>query len=485
MTDKPRILDEPLLEFGETLTHQDPRQGLVEGGPHQSNPGDMLTLGIVGSASMVEKTEAFFEDIANGVESSAKKLPNMNPDFPGLRNRNPFRTQFNIEPAAQRTLTKQQIKSIVEEVDHEKAVDIACEAYLRLLNSLAESSDVPDLAIVALPLEVIVRVKNAEIESKGTTESGDSGGSDAPNFRGKIKAAAMHLPFAIQIVWEDVVDDKVKIPQKLKKYTDRKIQDKAARAWNLTNSIYYKALGRVPFRRYSDDREYRSCYIGISFYRDVSGQQLWTSAAQMFDERGKGYILRGRRAQTEARGRNPFMAQDDAASLIRLVLEAYHEHHKHYPARVMVLKTSRFKDQEVDGIDAALDEAGVKLKDLVWINERHPVKVFRDGNYPVMRGTFVDLGGRGLLYTIGSMPYYQTYPGLYVPNPLLLCPHEASESTLATIAEEVFSLTKVNWNSTQMNQKLPAPIRAARNVSEVLKYIGEDQPVSSDYRKYM
>ena len=50
--------------------------------------------------------------------------------------------------------------------------------------------------------------------------------------------------------------------------------------------------------------------------------------------------------------------------------------------------------------------------------------------------------------------------------------------------KEVFSLTKINWNSTQMNQKLPIPIRAARKVGEVLKYVPEGQPISSDYRKY-
>lgn len=53
------------------------------------------------------------------------------------------------------------------------------------------------------------------------------------------------------------------------------------------------------------------------------------------------------------------------------------------------------------------------------------------------------------------------------------------------IAREVFSLTKVNWNSTQINQKLPIPIRAARKVGEVLKYIPEHQPVSPDYRRYI
>jgi hypothetical protein len=38
--------------------------------------------------------------------------------------------------------------------------------------------------------------------------------------------------------------------------------------------------------------------------------------------------------------------------------------------------------------------------------------------------------------------------------------------------------------STQMNQKLPIPIRAARAVGEVLKYV-TDQKVSSDYARYI
>ena len=55
----------------------------------------------------------------------------------------------------------------------------------------------------------------------------------------------------------------------------------------------------------------------------------------------------------------------------------------------------------------------------------------------------------------------------------------------ALIAEEVFSLTKINWNSTQMNQRLPIPIQAARKVGEILKYMRDGQVESTDYRKYI
>jgi hypothetical protein len=204
----------------------------------------------------------------------------------------------------------------------------------------------------------------------------------------------------------------------------------------------------------------------------------------MFDERGRGFILKGKRANTESRGRHPYMTRGDARQLISESLAAYRNHHKHYPARIIVLKTSQFRDEEAEGIYEAIDEAGAELRDLVWVQESYSVKIFRDGNYPVMRGTFVELDGKGLLYTNGSIPYYGTYPGLYDPRPLLLCPYPGSDSTIAQIANEVLSLTKINWNSTQINQRLPIPIRAARAVGEVLKYV-TDQKISSDYTRYI
>ena len=60
-----------------------------------------------------------------------------------------------------------------------------------------------------------------------------------------------------------------------------------------------------------------------------------------------------------------------------------------------------------------------------------------------------------------------------------------AQAAVSKIAEEVLSLTKINWNSTQMTQRLPIPIRAARTVGEVLKYVREGQIESTDYRKYI
>ncbi|MGO3932188.1 argonaute/piwi family protein [Rhodopseudomonas pseudopalustris] len=479
-----KIFDEPHLEFGDKHHHPDPRLGLFEAGPLQTPLGDAIKIAVVGSAKTVENTKEFLADASAGFTGSGEKHPNLHPDFPGLGNRNPFRCKFEIEEGATAAISQSKIDKIRKEPNHTKAVELAVDEIVQQLETLDESSRRPHVAIIALPVELIERVWNAKVDSKATVEKDDSGGSDAPDFRGMLKAKAMGLSFPIQIVWEDVLDESAKIPLKVKESRSRKIQEQADRTWNLLTTLYYKGTGRIPWRKMPQDGEFRACYIGISFYREVGGQQLFTSAAQMFDERGRGFILRGKRSQTESRGRHPYMTREDAFELIRDALSAYKNHHKHYPARVIVFKTSQFREEEAAGIFDAIDEAGAELRDLVWIQESYSVKVLRDGNYPVMRGTFVELDGKGLLYTNGSIPYYGTYPGQYDPRPLLLCPYQGSDSTVAQIAGEVLALTKVNWNSTQMNQKLPIPIRAARAVGEVLKYT-TNQKISSDYARYI
>jgi hypothetical protein len=480
-----RVFSEPELEFGDHHHHPDPRLGLVEGGPLQPFVGDVIKIGVIGSAKTIEDARRFLETAASGIDGKSEKHPNMHPAFPGLGNQSPYRCRFEIEDGATAALSQGKLDKIAKEPDHQKAVEMAVDEIVAELEALAEGGKRPDVAIVALPVRLLERVWNAKVDAGGTTEKDDSSGSDAPNFRGMLKARAMHLAFPIQIVWEDTLDDKVSIPQKIKESSARKIQDAAGRSWNLLTTLYYKGSGRIPWRRMTKEGEFTACYIGISFYREAGGQQLFTSAAQMFDERGRGFVLKGKRAHTESRGRHPYMTHDDAREIVENVLAAYKTHHKTLPARVIVLKTSRFKDEEAEGILEALKAAGTEMRDLVWVQESYSVKLLCDGNYPALRGTFVNLGGNGLLYTTGSMPYYGTYPGLYDPRPLLLCPHAACDSTVAQLAEEVFSLIKINWNSTQMNQRLPIPIRAARMVGEILKYVKEGQVESSDYRKYI
>jgi hypothetical protein len=164
-------------------------------------------------------------------------------------------------------------------------------------------------------------------------------------------------------------------------------------------------------------------------------------------------------------------------------IRAYRAHHGHAPARLVILKTSRFEAGEADGFAQAADEMQIDRRDFVWVSENPHVTLVREGDYPPLRGSFLQLGKDALLFTRGSVPYYRTYPGLRVPRPLLLRPHTC-DSSLAELAAEVLALTKMNWNSTQFDQASPIPIRAARQVGRILKHVSFGQSEQSDYRFY-
>ena len=478
---KAHVFDEPMLEFGDGGQHCDPRQGLREYGPLQPRSGDVVRVGVIGTEDTVAGFAEFLEETARGIESGNKQLINLNPDFPGLGNQNPFRCKFEVPDGATATISRRQVNEITSIARHDNAVRHAVELITSQLSALVEGSAKPDVIVLALPIPLIEKLVNAKSEAEDSDDSDDV--RDMLNFRDLLKARTLHLPIPTQIVWPDTWDDAAKIPRKVKRDSNRQTQVKATRAWNLLNALFYKA-GKVPWRLLPDQAEYRTSFLGIGFYRDLDGQQLWTSTAQMFDERGRGLILRGARAQTETRGRHPYLTAKDAEELVVQSIAAYKAHHRHVPARLVVLKTSRFRPEEAEGIDAALEKSGIEMSDLVWVQETSPIAIFRQGNYPVLRGTFVDLHGKGLLYTRGSVPFYGTFPGLRVPRPLLLVPHENSDSKIHTLAKDVLALTKVNWNTTQFDQKLPAPIKAAREVGRILKHVEFGTAVSSDFRRY-
>jgi hypothetical protein len=261
------------------------------------------------------------------------------------------------------------------------------------------------------------------------------------------------------------------------------VQDPATRAWNLFNALYYKA-GYVPWRLPRDPAQFRTSYVGISFYRNLGGQRLLTSTAQMFDERGQGLILRGGRAKTDKDDRHPYLSREDAYDRLRRSLQAYAAHHFHQPARVVIYKTSRFEPEEVAGFDEALTEERIRLADLVWVSERTPFRLLRDGAYPPLRGTYLELEQGAILYSRGSVPYFRTYPGLYVPQPIMLRPHR-HESTLMELGQETLALTKMNWNSTQFDGSLPITVRASPAVGRVLKHVSVGALEAAEYRYYI
>src|SRR6516162_651067 len=369
---KSHVFDEPMLEFGGGGQHCDPRQGLREHGPLQPRSGDVVRVGVIGTEDTVGGFTEFLAQTARGIDSENKQLINLNPDFPGLGNQNPFRCRFEVPDGATTTLSRRQVNEIKGIGRHDKAVRHAVELIASQISALTESSAKPDVIVLALPVPLIEKLVNAKSEEQLEGSEDDDDNDDTLNFRDLLKAKTLHLDVPTQIVWPDTWDDAAKIPRKIKRESNRQTQAKATRAWNLLNALFYKA-GKVPWRLLPNQAEYRTSFLGIGFYRDLDGQQLWTSTAQMFDERGRGLILRGARAQTEKKGRHPYLTAKDAENLVAQSITVYKAHHRHVPARVVVLKTSRFRPDEAKGIDAALKNFNIEMADLLWIQESSPI----------------------------------------------------------------------------------------------------------------
>src|SRR5260221_12578442 len=122
----------------------------------------------------------------------------------------------------------------------------------------------------------------------------------------------------------------------------------------------------------------------------------------------------------------------------------------------------------------------VRTFDLVTVLDAR-MRFLRKGQYPPYRGTHIELDrDNHLLYTRGSVPYYRTYPGKYIPQPLEVRVVESDESP-GVICNEILSLTKMNWNNTQFDRKYPITIECARKVGLIMKYLGEHEEPQISY----
>ena len=473
------LLDEPRLEFGGLGCHVDPRLGLIAYGPLQAFHKDTISIGVIGTAETFEGFDSWMHRLKSPIPSKSSRQRNLFPPFPGLNGSNPFRCDFSVTQRGRRLLSMSQIENIVAASSPSQAAKSAAALFADEAEAMLAGTHKPDVIVAALPLALILKVVNCT--SCSDSNIGHKGENESIDFRELFKARVLHLRCPTQIVWPTLWDDHVKIPHKLKQ-TMRSVQDPATRAWNLLTALFYKA-GGTPWRLPRNEEQLKTNYVGIGFYRDLSGQKLLTSTSQMFEERGKGLILRGGTARMDRGALHPYLDRADAYDLLRRSLKVFFGQHHHYPARLVILKTSPYQREEADGFREAIEEANIAYSDLIWVSESH-ITMYRDGEYPALRGTLINLDKQAVLFTRGSVPIYRTYPGTRMPIPLFLRPYR-HDTPITDLAADVLALTKMNWNSTQFDGASPIPIRAAREVGKILRYVSIGDRSAVEYCYFM
>jgi hypothetical protein len=348
----------------------------------------------------------------------------------------------------------------------------------------------PMVVICAPPKDVLDAV-DARVSRKGDSqeqdldESTDETEVDSfpiPVFHDLLKAEVMRVGVPIQMIRPSTYGGQGRRNTK-SRAASLPLQDEATRAWNIHTALYYKA-GGAPWRLLRNPSELTTCFVGISFYRSLGGNRMMTSVAQVFNERGEGVIVKGAQAELDKNDRQPHLSADDAKALLKNAILVYRKEHHTSPARLVVHKTSRLTAGEVEGFGVAGDEHDIESIELISV-KRSLTRLFREGTYPPLRGSFLKLqDNTGLLYLRGSVQFFETYPGMYVPRPLELSVTRADMS-VEQIGREMLSLSKLNWNNTQFDGGEPITLRAARRVGDILKCIPEGGTVQPSFRFYV
>ncbi|MCC7256727.1 MAG: hypothetical protein IT467_12435 [Dokdonella sp.] len=398
---------------------------------------------------------------------------NLFPSFCGFNLGSGFSAEFVSATELTRPLKKSEIDRVIGISSFQDRVAQAIEMYYDEVKFLIQNRPV-DVVVCVIPdaLHEKIAYDDRAIGEEIIEPSLDVGSSEI-NFRRALKAKAMHLGRPLQLIRASSLESKGK-----------GLQDDATKAWNFCTALYYKAGPTVPWKLSTDPAKPTTCAVGIAFYRSRDRRILDTSLAQIFDELGNGLILRGTPVDVDKEDRVPHLKAQQAYDLLAAALAEYRVAMRSFPARIVVHKSSNFSVEEVEGFDQAGRSLGIDAVDLITVTDSK-VKVFRDGAYPPYRGTLVEVRPQQqVLYTRGSVHYYETYPGLYVPQPIELRIVRSDESP-SYLAREVLGLTKMNWNNTQFDGKYPVTLGCARKVGEIMKYLDAADRPQVRYGFYM
>lgn len=484
------FIEEPMLEFGRDV-HVCPRAGIATYDVYDTRMSvrrERILVGAVGTSDVLSKFKEWAIKCSNYIPAKAKtKQPNLSPAFCGFNAEVGFKATLVHEDEITRTINNSDIRTVLKIKDSTKRVDAAVDLYYPHLKFLAQHRAVDVIVCVipdelydevakeqkANPLEEITEDEQTQSDVQSESENETKDAYFESNFRRALKAKAMHLNKPLQLIREFSLNS-----------NPRTQQDDATKAWNFSTALYYKANQTVPWKLVINRNKPSVCFVGIGFYRSRDRKTLNTSIAQIFDELGNGVILRGTPVEIDNDDERPHLTAPQAHELLTKALGEYKVALSNFPGRLVIHKSSNYNAAELDGFRSATNEMHVGKVDFVTVMDTN-LKLFRKGIYPPYRGTHIELDKEThLLYTKGAVKYYQTYPGLYVPQPLEIRIIESDESP-GVVCSEILSLTKMNWNNTQFDGRNPITIGCARRVGEIMKYLGDNDKPQISYSYYM
>jgi hypothetical protein len=457
-----RVLDEPLLRFGSDVGPH-PLRGLGSFGPYSRGTfgNSPIRIAMVTTKALLPRLRTFLGDLRN--EHQPRDRPKYVPTFPG------FQQVFGVDlvPAGDHAVV------LLDDIgagaaDRHQVASNAVTAAVRQLSTVRSTWDV---MVVLLP------------RSWHAFSTSSDGSFD---LHDQLKAIAAPIGAPTQVLWED---------------SALEFKYKCSLSWRLSIAIYAKA-GGIPWRLHRDN-DMDVAYVGLSYaIRGGTKDGFVTCCSQVFDADGGGMDFVAYDVGGGIDLDNPHLTRDQMRAVMSRSVRLYQDRHAgHLPQRVVVHKTTNFRDDEADAVIDAW--AACREIECVRVQSRTPWRGVQlvapktgagrsqPDNWPVRRGTMQFLSGRdALLYVNGMAPglgsgsanFYQG--GKSIPSPLLIS-RDAGSGPLERTAADVLALSKMDWNNDALYDPMPVTIRYSQMLAKVIGHAADLPDSVYPYRLFM
>ncbi|MBL8496798.1 hypothetical protein ABF87_09190 [Nitrosomonas sp. JL21] len=488
-------IPEPNLSFGHGQSTDHPKDGLFLYGPH-SGPAQSreVKIGVIGTTiglgyfrSWAIKLGGFISIPSKGKLDKEHRLHLSN--FPGLEEA--FGLRINPGEFVQRKIDLAALDNATKTLNQHEAVKKAVDLYLKEIEHHDKNEErTVDIWIFVLPELVFERCKplsrrsglelkkgeflktqkkklNLPLFADIINQDDEAIFDDVPDFHRQVKARLLKLGHTSQLLRETTLAP----DQFVNKagYPLRTLQEPASVAWNLATGLYYKTQPEPPWKL-ANVRP-GVCYIGLVFKMIPNdGREHACCAAQMFLNEGDAVVFRGANGPWKTGDYDFHLKAPEAKRLISRVLETFKDKHGTPPKEFFIHGKTTFNEEEWN----AFAEAAPPETNVVAVRIKTTTgdtKLFRNGDYPVLRGTAIILDDKNAyLWTTGFVPRLDTYIGPETPNPLFVTILRSSGESpnIRTVLTDIMGLTKINYNACNYSDGLPVTVRFAGKVGDVL-----------------
>ena len=476
------VFDEPELEFRYGQRMVDPRDGLALFGPYDadlpSRPGRLSYI-LIGTSKGITAFKKWADAMNRPAVFAPKGNQRLWPPFPGFEAA--FCSQWSSQPVRSYQVDGDRLIEISRRQDeYERAFEVV-NCYLEHFEKIAKLDENIDAVICVVPDEIW---KNCRPESRVTNTTGQYVSSKtkksrkagqtemfanydpqqyqfSTDFRRQLKARSMRYEIPVQILRESTL-----------RLTDRKMSGErpltplSDRMWNISTALYYKCGGK-PWRLVT--ARDGVCYIGIAFRRTEEKENTACCAAQMFLDTGDGIVFLGEYGPWySSEARQLHLKRSDARNLLRSVLETYEKLEGKKIKEIFLHSRSDISKSEFSGYQEACPKDAKLVGVRVRTDRRRTPRLFRVGDMPVLRGTFWKISDKaGLLWGSGFKPRIATYDGPETPVPLRI-DVQYGNAAIERVAQDIFGLTKLNYNACHLGESQPVTVSLSDAVGEIL-----------------